>query len=98
LVRAWPEIPYSPAVGHKNWRLEATVGNGHLVDWGIHLIDAARNILGEKTPRIVNASGGIYELKGRSHTPDTLTAISNSARARWCGATAFGVRRNGLQK
>lgn len=69
-----PKIPYSPAVGHKNWRLEATVGNGHLVDWGIHLIDAARNILGEKTPRLVSASGGLYELKGKITTPDTLTA------------------------
>jgi predicted dehydrogenase len=69
-----PKIPYSPAVGHKNWRLEAAVGNGHLVDWGIHLIDAARHILGEKTPHMVNASGGLYELKGKITTPDTLTA------------------------
>jgi predicted dehydrogenase len=68
-----PKIPYSPAVGHKNWRLEASVGNGHLVDWGIHLIDAARSILGEKTPHRVNASGGLYELKGKITTPDTLT-------------------------
>ncbi|MEN6606608.1 MAG: Gfo/Idh/MocA family oxidoreductase [Bryobacteraceae bacterium] len=69
-----PKIPYSLAVGHKSWRLEATVGNGHLVDWGIHLIDAARHALGEKTPRMVNASGGIYALKGKITTPDTLTA------------------------
>jgi predicted dehydrogenase len=68
-----PKIPYSPAVGHKNWRLEAAIGNGHLVDWGIHLIDAARNILGEKTPRMVAASGGLYALKGKITTPDTLT-------------------------
>lgn len=68
-----PKIPYSPAVGHKNWRLEAAVGNGHLVDWGIHLIDAARNILGEKTPRSISASGGLYALKGKITTPDTLT-------------------------
>jgi predicted dehydrogenase len=69
-----PKIPYRPAVGHKNWRLEAAFGNGHLVDWGIHLIDAARHILGEKTPHMVNASGGLYELKGKITTPDTLTA------------------------
>jgi predicted dehydrogenase len=43
------------------------------VDWGIHLIDAARSILGEKTPLRVNASGGLYELKGKITTPDTLT-------------------------
>ena len=35
-----PKIPYSPQVGHFNWRLEKTSGHGHLVDWGIHLIDA----------------------------------------------------------
>jgi predicted dehydrogenase len=42
-----PKMPYSPAIGHKSWRLEATSGNGHLVDWGIHLMDATRYILGE---------------------------------------------------
>jgi predicted dehydrogenase len=69
-----PKIPYSPAVGHKNWRLEAQIGNGHLVDWGIHLIDATRHILREKTPQRVTAMGGLYELKGKITTPDTLTA------------------------
>ncbi len=69
-----PKMPYSPAVGHKSWRLEANIGNGHLVDWGIHLIDAARHILGEKTPHRVTASGGLYALKGKITTPDTLTA------------------------
>jgi predicted dehydrogenase len=68
-----PKMPYSPAVGHKSWRLEANIGNGHLVDWGIHLIDAVRSILGESTPRAVTAVGGLYELKGKITTPDTLT-------------------------
>lgn len=69
-----PKLPYSPAIGHKSWRLEAAYGNGHLVDWGIHMMDAARTILGEKTPRIVLAAGGLYEYKGKITTPDTLTA------------------------
>jgi predicted dehydrogenase len=69
-----PKLPYSPAIGHKSWRLEAAYGNGHLVDWGIHLMDAVRHILGEKTPRMVDAAGGIYELRGKITTPDTLTA------------------------
>ena len=68
-----PKIPYSPQVGHINWRLERTSGHGHLVDWGIHLIDTARNILGEKTPRSVTASGGLYVLQGKITTPDTLS-------------------------
>jgi predicted dehydrogenase len=69
-----PLIPYSPQVGHKNWRLEQTTGHGHLVDWGIHLVDAARVILGAGHPKSVSACGGIYALKGAITTPDVLTA------------------------
>ena len=69
-----PKIPYSEQVGHVNWRLEKTSGHGHLVDWGIHLIDATRWILGERSPRSVIAAGGIYQLAGKITTPDTLTA------------------------
>lgn len=68
-----PKIPYSPQVGHFNWRLEKTSGHGHLVDWGIHLIDAARMILGLGTPNKVTAGGGLYYLKDKITTPDTLT-------------------------
>lgn len=68
-----PKIPYSPQVGHFNWRLEKTTGHGHLVDWGIHIIDAVRVILGETTPKRIVATGGLYQLKDRITTPDTLT-------------------------
>jgi predicted dehydrogenase len=68
-----PLIPYSPQVGHFNWRLEKTTGHGHLVDWGIHLIDATRWILGETTPRSVTADGGLYYFKDKITTPDVLT-------------------------
>ncbi|HEV2393393.1 MAG TPA: Gfo/Idh/MocA family oxidoreductase [Verrucomicrobiae bacterium] len=68
-----PKIPYSPQVGHMNWRLEKTSGQGHLVDWGIHLIDAARVILGEGLPQTVSAAGGLYGLKGIT-TPDVFAA------------------------
>lgn len=69
-----PKIPYSPQVGHINWRLEKTTGHGHLVDWGIHLIDATRVILGEGMPRRVAAAGGLYYWKDKITTPDVLTA------------------------
>ncbi len=69
-----PKIPYSPQVGHMNWRLEKTTGHGHLVDWGIHLIDATRFILGLGLPRTITASGGLYALKDKITTPDVLTA------------------------
>ena len=67
-------IPYSPQVGHKSWRQEKTTGQGHLYDWGIHLIDAARMILGEKSPRTISAAGGLYQLTGKINVPDTLVA------------------------
>jgi predicted dehydrogenase len=57
-----------------NWRLEKTSGHGHLVDWGIHLIDGARVILGEGMPLSVAAAGGLYYLNRRITTPDVLTA------------------------
>ncbi|MBN2562466.1 MAG: Gfo/Idh/MocA family oxidoreductase [Phycisphaerae bacterium] len=68
-----PKLPYSPQVGHFAWRLEKTTGQGHLVDWGIHLIDATRWVLGETMPRTVQASGGIYYFKDKITTPDILT-------------------------
>ncbi|MCP4638958.1 MAG: Gfo/Idh/MocA family oxidoreductase [bacterium] len=69
-----PLIPYSPNVGHHSWRLERTTGHGHLVDWGIHLIDAIRFILDESMPTAVTTAGGCYALDGQITTPDTLTA------------------------
>ncbi len=68
-----PKIPYSVQVGHKSWRLEKTSGHGHLVDWGIHNIDATRLMLGLGMPTQITAAGGIYHYKGIITTPDTLT-------------------------
>jgi len=75
-----PKLPYSPNIGHFAWRLEQAYGNGHLVDWGIHLIDATRVILGESMPRAIQAVGGIYVFKGEITTPDILTAHFEFAR------------------
>lgn len=69
-----PKLPYSPQIGHHNWRLEKAYGNGHLVDWGIHYIDAARFILSESMPFMIIAFGGLYHLKSHITTPDTMTA------------------------
>ncbi len=68
-----PLIPYSPQVGHRDWRLEQTTGHGHLVDWGIHNIDAVRQILELGMPRRITADGGIYRYGGIITTPDSLT-------------------------
>jgi predicted dehydrogenase len=69
-----PMLDYSPSIGHMAWRLEKEYGNGHLVDWGIHHIDAIRMIMGETMPSEFYAYGGIQELKNKITTPDTLTA------------------------
>jgi predicted dehydrogenase len=69
-----PKLAYSPQVGHRNWRLEEAVGNGHLVDWGIHLVDATRMVLGLESPKSITATGGIYHYAGRITTPDTMSA------------------------
>ena len=68
-----PKLPYRESIGHFHWRLEKAYGNGHLVDWGIHLIDWVRTILGESMPKSISASGGIYRLKDQITTPDVLT-------------------------
>lgn len=69
-----PKLPYRPSIGHFNWRLEKEYGNGHLADWGIHLIDIVRRVLGEGIPSEFQVAGGIYALKDQITTPDTLTA------------------------
>jgi len=75
-----PKLPYSPNIGHFAWRLEKEYGHGHLVDWGIHLIDATRYILGETAPQSVQAAGGIYYFKNKITTPDVLTAHFDFAK------------------
>ncbi len=69
-----PKLDYRPSIGHFAWRLEKEYGNGHLVDWGIHHIDIIRHIMGEGMPEKFFSAGGIYELKDKITTPDTLTS------------------------
>jgi predicted dehydrogenase len=95
-----PLIPYSPQVGHLNWRLEHTSGHGHLVDWGIHLIDAVRTMLGLGMPHRVTAAGGLYHYAGQITTPDTLSVhfefdqVPVHWRHRLWGATEVDPDRN----
>ena len=69
-----PKLDYRPSIGHMSWRLEKEYGNGHLVDWGIHHIDIIRKIMGEEMPDSFVTSGGIFVLKDKITSPDTLTA------------------------
>jgi len=72
-----PKLDYRPSVGHKAWRLEKEIGNGHLVDWGIHNIDITRKILGLGMPTSFQTNGSLEILKGKITTPDTLNATMN---------------------
>lgn len=75
-----PKLDYRPSIGHKAWRLEKEYGNGHLVDWGIHHIDIIRKIMGLGMPDSFVSKGGLYTLKDRITTPDTLHAVMNFAK------------------
>jgi predicted dehydrogenase len=76
-----PKLDYRPNIGHKEWRLEKEYGNGHLVDWGIHHIDIIRTIMSETMPVEFYSKGGIFELKDKITTPDTLTASMTFRKA-----------------
>lgn len=90
-----PLLPYAPNIGHLAWRLEHHYGHGHLVDWGIHLIDSIRFTLGLGAPDRVQGAGGLYRLKERITTPDILQAqfdfgsLPVSWRHRLWGAAEF---------
>jgi predicted dehydrogenase len=98
-----PRLDYRPGIGHIAWRLEKEYGNGHLVDWGIHHIDIIRQIMGEGMPENIYSSGGIFELKGKITTPDTLTSDMSFKRAHviwqhrlWGKGDASGEFNNGI--
>ncbi len=69
-----PKLAYRPSIGHKSWRLEKEFGNGHLVDWGIHHIDATRMMLDLGMPNKFVTHGSLEKLAGKITTPDTLHA------------------------
>ena len=62
-----PKLPYSPNIGHKAWRLEAAYGNGHLVDWGIHLIDADPRRPGREDAEVRNRGGRALRVQRPDH-------------------------------
>jgi len=76
-----PKLDYQPNIGHLTWRLEKEYGNGHLVDWGIHHIDIIRKIMDEEMPEEFITRGGIYVLKDKITTPDTLNSVMSFRKA-----------------
>ncbi len=76
-----PKLDYRPSIGHIAWRLEKEYGNGHLVDWGIHHIDIIRKIMDEEMPADFMTSGGLFVLKDKITTPDTLNSVMSFKKA-----------------
>ena len=72
-----PKLSYRPSIGHSHWRFEKEYGNGHLVDWGIHLIDMIRMVMDLEMPNSIIANGSIDKLKDKTNTPDSLNVLMN---------------------
>ena len=64
-----PRSPTAPRSGTSTGGSRSTSGHGHLVDWGIHLVDACRFVLGLPMPRRVTAAGGLYCARRQNHDP-----------------------------
>jgi hypothetical protein len=57
---------------HQHFRWFQDYGNGLCNDWGVHLNDIVLWAMKVSAPRSVFATGGKYEMKDNSDTPDTL--------------------------
>ena len=76
-----PLLPYCPEIGHKSWRLEKTTGHGHLVDWGIHLIDSTRMILDCPCRSELRPMAGSTASRARLPRPTRLTGVLRVRRS-----------------
>jgi predicted dehydrogenase len=56
---------------HYDWHWDWDYGNGELGNWGIHLLDGAREIAGKGMPRSVLSVGGRFGYADDGETPNT---------------------------
>ena len=71
-----PLRPYDGLPHRGWWRAFMEYGNGIIGDMGVHMLDAARWMLGLGWPKSVSSSGGIFVHKGgKSNISDTQTAL-----------------------
>lgn len=71
-----PLRPYNRMKHPRGWRSFMEYGNGTVGDLCIHMLDAARWMLGLGAPRTVSSAGGIFVRQGRkANIADTQTAI-----------------------
>jgi predicted dehydrogenase len=77
-----PKLDYRPSIAHRTWRLEKEYGNGHLVDWGVHLIDLIRHIMDDGIHQNLKLQVGFTRSKIRSPHPIPSLQIWHSVRRR----------------
>ncbi len=70
-----PKRPFNKARFHHDFRWFWDYGNGLCNDWGVHLNDVILWGMKARAPLSVFASGGKYEMKDNSDTPDTLDVV-----------------------
>ena len=56
---------------HYDWHWDWDTGNGELGNWGIHLLDGAREIAGKTMPKSVLSVGGRFGYSDDGETPNT---------------------------
>lgn len=70
-----PLVPYNARIHPGAWRAFREFGNGYMGDIGVHMIDAARFVLGLGSPKRVTSVGGIYvDKKSAANVPDVQVA------------------------
>jgi predicted dehydrogenase len=67
-----PERPFNQNRFHHHFRWFWDYGNGLCNDWGVHLNDIILWAMKVRAPLGVWATGGKYDMKDNSDTPDTL--------------------------
>src|SRR5262249_51176136 len=71
-----PLLPYNRLFHPRTWRKFNEFSNGILGDMGIHMLDAVRWFTGDRYPRRIASTGGIFVLRGgRPNISDTQTVI-----------------------
>jgi predicted dehydrogenase len=77
-----PMQPFNEMFHPRGWRQFMQYGNGTMGDMGIHMLDAARWMLGLGWPKTVSSTGGIFASKrSKANISDTQTATFDFGNA-----------------
>ena len=68
-----PMRPFNGNHFHGGWNWFWAYSGGDIVNDGVHQIDLARWVIGQKCPKAVTSVGGQYGLPDAQETPDTMT-------------------------